>query len=65
MLNGKLLANDDKNAQIWTVKNDGAIYSQDATNEYYLRPVVTLEADTKAFGLGKNDEGDYYTLVYE
>lgn len=64
MLNGKILAVDDKNAQVWTIRDDGAMYSQDATNEYYLRPVVTLKADTRAIGTGKNDEDDYYMIVY-
>ena len=61
MMNGKILSTDDKNAQIWTVNTSGAIISQDANNEFYLRPVVVLDKNVQAIGLGTNE--DYYMLV--
>ena len=39
-MNGKILNTDDKNAQIWTVNSSGAIISQDANNEFYLRKLT-------------------------
>ena len=63
MINGKQLNSDDKNAQIWTVNSSGAIISQDANNEFYLRPVVVLDKDVQAIGLGTNNENDYYMIV--
>lgn len=63
MMNGKILNTDDKNAQIWTVNSSGAIISQDANNEFYLRPVVVLDKDVQAIGLGINNEDNYYMLV--
>lgn len=63
MMNGKMLSTDDKNAQIWTIRNDGSIYSQDANNEFYLRPVVVLDKSVQAIGLGTSNEEDYYILI--
>ena len=63
MMNGKILNTDDKNAQIWTVNSSGAIISQNANNEFYLRPVVVLDKDVQAIGLGINNEDNYYMLV--
>lgn len=63
MMNGKVLNTDDKNAQIWTIRNDGVIVSQDANNEFYLRPVVYLNSNVEAIGLGISNEDDHYMLV--
>lgn len=46
-----------------TVNSSGAIISQDANNEFYLRPVVVLDKDVQAIGLGINNEDNYYMLV--
>ena len=63
MMNGKALNADDKHAQIWTIRYDGIIISQDANNEFYLRPVVVLDENVQAIGLGTTNEDDYYMLV--
>jgi len=46
---------------VWSIKNDGTIYSQDASYGMYLRPVVTLDKNIEATGSG-NVNGDYYVL---
>jgi len=58
LLNGRINAT---NAQVWSIKNDGTIYSQDASYGMYLRPVVTLDKNIEATGSG-NVNGDYYVL---
>ena len=62
-MNGKILTVDDKHQQIWTIKGDGVIVSQDANNEFFLRPVVILDSNVQAIGLGTNNEENYYMLV--
>ncbi|MBE6148596.1 MAG: hypothetical protein E7167_03805 [Firmicutes bacterium] len=62
LINGKSLATNDRRQQIWTIRQDGAIYSQDATNEYYLRPVVVLDKTRKAIGTGR--PSDAYIILY-
>lgn len=63
MMNGKFLGLDYSRAQIWTIKDEGYIYSQDASNEFYLRPVVVLDKNQQAVGIGTSNEDDYYMLV--
>jgi hypothetical protein len=63
MMNGKYLGLDYSRAQIWTIKDEGYIYSQDASNEFYLRPVVVLDKNQQAVGIGTSNEDDYYMLV--
>ena len=41
-------------------KNDGIIYSQDASYGMYLKPVVTLDKNIEATGTG--NVKDYYVL---
>ena len=65
MMNSKFLSLDASRAQIWTVKDDGSIISQDASNEFYLRPVVVLDKNTQAIGLGTTNEDDYYMIIEE
>ena len=63
LLNGKIVESDtqaDKNAQIWTVKSNGLV-SHDSNNEYFLRPVVVLNANVEALGIGTVD--DCYIIV--
>ena len=35
----------------------------DFIDEFYLRPVVVLDKDVQAIGLGTNNENDYYMIV--
>lgn len=53
LLNGKKV---DGNAQVWTVSTSGKIASQDASNNYYLRPVVVLNKNITATGTGHIDD---------
>ncbi len=54
LLNGKKISG---NAQIWTVSTAGKITSQDANNNFYLRPVVVLNKNITATGTGNiNDK---------
>lgn len=54
LLNGKKV---DGNAQVWTVTTAGKIASQDANNNYYLRPVVVLNKNITSTGTGNiNDK---------
>ena len=54
LLNGKKV---DGNAQVWTVSTAGKVVSQDASNNYYLRPVVVLNNNITATGSGNiNDK---------
>ena len=57
LLNGKVTST---NAQVWTVSSTGKITSQDASNQFYLRPVVVLNKDISATGSGIID--DMYKL---
>lgn len=49
LLNGKKVSG---NAQIWTISTAGKITSQDANNNFYLRPVVVLSKNISATGTG-------------
>lgn len=60
LVNAKPLPSNDKMQQIWTITQNGSIYSQDATNEFYLRTVVVLDENIKATGTGTIDNP--YTL---
>ena len=54
LLNGKKVTS---NAQIWTVSSAGKITSQDANNNFYLRPVVVLNKNITVTGTGNiNDK---------
>ena len=54
LLNGKKVAT---NAQIWTISTSGKITSQDANNNFYLRPVVVLNKNITVTGTGNiNDK---------
>ena len=54
ILNGKKV---NGNAQVWTVYTNGKLVSQDASNNFYLRPVVVLNKDITATGSGNiNDK---------
>ena len=57
LLNGKKVTS---NAQIWTISSAGKITSQDANNNFYLRPVVVLNKNITATGTGTPD--DMYIL---
>lgn len=57
LLNGKKVSS---NAQIWTISSAGKITSQDANNNFYLRPVVVLNKNITATGSG--DINDKYIL---
>lgn len=52
LLNGKVTST---NAQVWTVSATGKITSQDANNQFYLRPVVVLDKNISATGEGTID----------
>lgn len=53
LLNGKKVSS---NAQIWTVSSAGKITSQDANNNFYLRPVVVLNKNITITGTGSLDD---------
>ncbi len=60
LLNGKPVPANELRQQIWTLKQ-GTLVSQDASNEYYLRPVVTLKENKTGLGSGTVDEP--YTII--
>ena len=53
LLNAKYNINT---AQVWTVYNTGKLSSQDATNSYYIRPVLTVNKSVLATGTGTKDD---------
>ena len=59
LLNGKKTSG---NAQVWTVYTNGKITSQDASNSFYLRPVVVLNKNITASGSGDKTNNDMYVL---
>ena len=63
LMNGKELTSNEKNAQVWTINTKKQIYSQDAALELYLKPVVVLDSNVTAIGLGTSDEENYYMIV--
>ena len=56
-----MVTNNDTNAQIWTIKADGTVYSQDSNNEFYMRPVIVISGDVIALGKGETEE--YYNII--
>lgn len=57
LLNGRINAT---NAQVWSIKGTGVVYSQDSNYGMFLRPVVTIDKNIEASGSGTLD--DYYVL---
>jgi len=57
LLNGKYTST---NAQVWTVSSAGKVTSQDASNRFYLRPVVVLNKNITVVGSGTKE--DMYVL---
>lgn len=53
ILNGK---KTNGNAQVWTVSSTGKLVSQDASNSFFLRPVVVLNKNITATGTGTVDD---------